>query len=715
MKIQQAVIGILILLFGLTPLAVAGEVVHLPEMEVTAKKEVSAEGNVKLISIKEEATPVTSSLPDVLDKVSGLDIQTRSIMTPKSSQVKIRGLDERRSLIMMDGRPLNGTGVMGGQFVDWSVLSLQNIEDVAVGKGAFSAKYGNTLGGTINLIPIEPEEKPSLNAAVGYKRYDTFSTSVAGSVKTGNLGSFISGGYQKTGGHLRNSSAEKKDFSGRFSYDLGDTGKLTSSVRYTNGDFNMPVGNEPGQAGFDPSYPSSIGSYLIGPGIKFPTGDTHGDNSFYTKERVELDLGLEMDWSGFSSQAKIYFNNEDREDTIYSYNQEEVVLKREAVPDRSWGWVARTEKNISEHLVGMGLDGNYQGYGGTDNTYVRTGYFASAVSDGVDDWDATRWHGLYLDDTWSFSQRLELYAGLRYENYFGDRRVDQVTGYNAAGKPAGFETVEAKFDEDALLPKLGLVFRPGSEIALHGRVARATRFPDNPAFYWYYGGYRPEVDPNSDVVRKDLTYEDAMEYEAGVTYTGLPGLTLKLNCYVYQVDDYIRWIFGYAPSRVVYNIDRVNFRGVEIDIQKQIANGFSGFANLTWQETEKEGDVLDGSNALSDELSELPEFKANFGIKYQGENGWEAKATLRWVDNRQVPYLSSGSSEEGTPLGQTVTLKNMEEFTVVDLLVKYPLPKTLGKGYITAGVENLFDENYEEEYGFPNPGQTVFLGLEFSY
>lgn len=61
-----------------------------------------------------------STVPDALDKTSGLDIQSRSILTPKSDQVRIRGFEEKRSLIMLDGRPLNGTGVMGAQFVDWS-------------------------------------------------------------------------------------------------------------------------------------------------------------------------------------------------------------------------------------------------------------------------------------------------------------------------------------------------------------------------------------------------------------------------------------------------------------------------------------------------------------------------------------------------------------------------------------------------------------------
>ncbi|GBC62578.1 TonB-dependent receptor [Desulfonema ishimotonii] len=687
----------------------------LDTVTVEAQREISAERNAERISIQDEAAPVISTVPDILKHTTGLDVQGRSVLTPKSSQVRIRGFDERRSLIMLDGRPLNGTGVMGGQFVDWSALSLQGWEAVDVGKGAFSAKYGNTLGGTINLIPTEPGDDPAFSAHTGFKRYDTFSAGVSGSGKYGPLGAQLSAGYTETDGNLRNSEAERADFGSRFYWSWGGDGQIQAGFRYTDGDFNMPVENRKNQAGYDDAYPESGGSYLIGPGIKFPSGDRHGDGSFYTKERYELDLSVRKKIAGTDSELKLYFNNEDREDTVYSYDLDEIVLKREATPDRSWGWVTRFSRMFGEHLAGFGADGNYQGYGGSTYTFIRDDYFSKAPTDGNDEADGTRWHGVYLDDQWALTRQLDLYMGLRYEQYYGDRKIDAVAGYRNR-RPTGYETVEAEFDENTLLPKLGLVWRPVGGLALHGRFARATRFPDNPAFYWYYGGYRPEVDPDSDLVRKDLTFEDALQYEVGLSYTGIPNLSLSLNYYYYDVDDYIRWIFGYSPSRVVYNIDNVEFQGIELDAEGKVWEDVYVFANFTWQDTKKEGDVLDGSNALSDELSELPEYKFNMGVKYQREDGAMAKLTLRWVDDRQVPYLRGSAYTDGTAVGSDVTMKNMDDFITVDVLCKYPVWKTDAvRGFLTAGVENLFDEDYEEEFDFPAPGQTFSIGAEIRF
>ena len=134
------------------------------------------------------------------------------------------------------------------------------------------------------------------------------------------------------------------------------------------------------------------------------------------------------------------------------------------------------------------------------------------------------------------------------------------------------------------------------------------------------------------------------------------------------MDDYIRWIFGYAPSRVVYNIDEVEIDGLEIDLEGKIYGDFFGFANFTWQETRKAGDVLDSSNDLTDSLPELPEFKWNLGLKWQRDDGARASVALRWVDDREVPYLGTpggapfagADAPDGTPVGRDVTLQTLE-------------------------------------------------------
>lgn len=696
----------------------------MDEVIVIGDKKVSHEISRQEIPVNVAEKPVISTIPDMLDVTAGLDIQRRSILTPKSSQVRIRGMDEQRSLILIDGRPLNGTGVMGGFFVDWSVLSTQNFEAVEITKGGFSAKYGNTLGGTINMRPPPPDETFKAGINTGFKRYDTFTAGGRVSGRTGPLGMVFSGGYDKTDGHLRNSQAERYNAAGRFHYFWGDDGELRFSVRHTDGDFHMPVENKKDNADYNSDYPEHSGTYLTGPGIKFPQDDRHGNGSYFNKARTELDLVARKRLGEIDSRLTLYFNNEDRTDYIFSNQTGEKILERESVPDRSYGWISKFMWPLDDHLLGFGLDGNYQGYGGTDNAFIRPGYFSKPPGEGGDEWSATRWHGAYIDDEWDVSDRFDIYLGLRFDDYYGEREVDVVTGYEN-GKPAGFEKQTAEFNESVFLPKAGIVFQPDKKVSFYARAARATRYPDNPAFYWYHAGYRPEVDERVDVVRDGLTYEDALEFEIGSRWKILPGVSFKLSAYHYRVDDYIRWIFGYPPSRLVYNIDQVDFQGIEADIDGQIWKGLSGFANFTWQDTEKSGDELDASNDLTDSLSELPEKKFNCGLKYSHENGAKATVSLRWVDEREVPYIKEDVANplagEDNPDGTAVfmksatILKKLDAFVTMDIFLKYPVWEKDFDGYLTAGVENLFDEDYEEEYGFPSPGRSYSIGAEMEF
>ena len=689
------------------------EAVELDTVHVLGRQE--PQGGMVPETIEPETLmkPVVGNAADYLELTPGLDVQGRSVMTPKSSQVRIRGLDERRSLILLDGRPLNGTGVMGGQFVDWSSLSTWDWERIEVGRGAFSARYGNTLGGTVNLVPRPMGEELALSADLGLQSHGTFACHAAASGGSETLAGRASVGFQETGGYLRNSQARRTDVSTGLEWRPGDFQTLSANLRYSDGEFHMPVENSASRSGYDSAYPESIGSYLVGPGIRFPTGDSHGDGSRYAKKRYEADLGYSTSLGDAQVDVKVYVNSESRRDRIYSYDTGELVLIRESEPDRSWGWTSGVEQPLGNHLLGLGAMGNYQGYKGTDILYEKSGYFPKSPSHGSDEKDGTRRHGLYVDDQWQLGMNVSLYAGLRLEDYYGDRQVDRVTGYNGAGKPTGWETAQVTFDEAVLLPKLGLTWTPAAEWSFHARAGRATRFPDNPAFYWYYGGYRPEVDPNSSVERKPLTYEDALQYELGASYRGLAGIKLRCQLYHYRVTDYIRWIFGYAPSRVVYNIDRVDFSGVELALDQSLNEHWSWFANTTWQQTQKQGDVLDGSNQLSDSLSELPRLKANAGLIFARDNGLTARLTLRWVEDRKVPHMDSGAASEGTPVGQTVTLKELEAFTRLDLALGYPLTLYGETFQLNCGVENLLDESYSEEYGFPSPGRTFYGGVSW--
>lgn len=115
----------------------------------------------------------------------------------------LRGFSGRgsqyRTLILLDGQPMN-TSYYGG--VNWSTFGVSELQQVEVARGPFSSLYGgNAMGGVINLItrPVT-QRRLELTGQVGNQ--DTTQYSIHGAEQVfGKLG--LSGGYSRyqTGGY----------------------------------------------------------------------------------------------------------------------------------------------------------------------------------------------------------------------------------------------------------------------------------------------------------------------------------------------------------------------------------------------------------------------------------------------------------------------------------------------------------------------------------
>ncbi len=683
MKKFVLLICLLGLIFTIPGLALAGEegkeakVIKLEDVVVTATR---TEEELKVdVPVPESTYQVGATAVDVLDTMSGIDIARESLGTPNSTMVKIRGLGEDRYIVNLDGRPLTGAGVYGGYYIDWSVLSLQDVEKIEVIKGAALAEYGNTLGGVINIVPKEPTEKLEFKFAAGAKEYETYDTQVLISKRTGPFGIVVGGGYRESDGYLRNNDLERKDASIYLSYYFPEEGKIKIGMRYNEGEYGMIVENKKDSPYYDDDYPESEEHRLIGPGFKWKTGKELGDSSYYWKERYEWDVVLEKDLLGIDWEARYYLNDEDRTDYIYERTSGDLAIKRDCPADYSWGWGLKGGRIVSNHALKAGIEGNYLGYGGITYKHVAPTYFhpKSKFEDSDDQHELSKVNSAFIQDRWSLLSNLDIYLGLRVDDYKADGIDCEVV------------------EDTPVSPKFGLFYSPISDLETFVTVARAVNFPTIPKYYWYHSGYQP---PD----RKGLTFEDAMQYEIGGIYKGIKDTSISAKVYHYDIDDYLRWIFGYKPSRVVYNIDNVELTGFELDIDSKIYDNIYAFANYTYQSTDKEGDILDKSN-ISDEISELPNHKFNVGIKYQRDDGTLAKLTLKWVDSREVPISASSKADTG----------KMDSYFLLNGIIKYPVIKD--HGYVYAGCENILDEEYEETYGYPMPDRMFFGGIEIKF
>ena len=120
----------------------------------------------------------------------------------------------------------------------------------------------------------------------------------------------------------------------------------------------------------------------------------------------------------------------------------------------------------------------------------------------------------------------------------------------------------------------------------------------------------------------------------------------------------------------------------------------------------------EGPKALQVVLVDLPDGRAGTGpaggVTYTFLERATASVSVLYVGQRQDQDFST------FPF-QTVTL---ESYTKVDLALSVLLLEdegVLNKLQAKVKIDNLFDEDYEEAFGFPAPGLVYLFGLEATF
>jgi len=639
----------------------------------------------------------SKTVEGLLKNMAGIDLARRSLAGNESQRLSIRGFDESRALILLDGRSLHGAGVYGGYYVDWASLSLEDVERIEVIRGMTPVTFGNTLGGVVNIHTRTAGARRRTTFRAGGGSLGTWGIQGTHTSPTGTVGYSVSAGHYETDGYLRNAFVERNTVCAKLHYALPANVALEADVRFTQNEAGMIVYNMPDAWAYDASEPDALDAQLGGPYLVFRQPRTGpldwGDGSYWRDTRLNLGLSLSRESARLDLAVRTWLVDQDREEYFYALDDpNHLVLRRDSEPENNnWGWQTALRNRIgpeSAHVIDYGLEGHYLGYGAMNVTSLDPAYFARPPYDSpAKDDPVTQRHGLYVQDRWQPFETVLVEAGVRADLFRAD----------------GPEANAVTIDEQTVAPRLACSVSPWPSGTVAVRLGQAYRFPTNPEYYWWYSGYQPRS-------RKELTVEKANQFELEIQQNLHERLSFIARGYYYEVRDYIRTIFGYRPSRVVYNIDRVDFAGVELGLAYNVSPALRISANVTRQKTRKHGDVLDSSAALTDELAELPEYKANIALAYRRNNGTQAEIKAGYVDQR---WATRGSlARPGSSY-----LAEMDGYVDVDVRVSYPLYRDNTKREVRLELtgENVLDQDIVEEYGYPMPGATWMAGLRVAF
>ncbi|MFT4223942.1 MAG: TonB-dependent receptor [Dysgonomonas sp.] len=182
-----------------------------------------------------------SLLPIITEQVPSLFITSRGIMgygvsTGAAGGMTIRGIGgspTAQILMLIDGHP-QYMGLMGHPLADsYQTLMADRVEVV---RGPASVLYGsNAMGGVINIITKKQQQdgiKTGLRAMYG--SYNTLSTELNNSVRSGRFNSFVSLGYNRSDNNRKDMDFEQYSGYAKVGYDFTPNWKSFVDLDLTN-------------------------------------------------------------------------------------------------------------------------------------------------------------------------------------------------------------------------------------------------------------------------------------------------------------------------------------------------------------------------------------------------------------------------------------------------------------------------------------------------
>ncbi len=635
---------------------------------------------------------IGSTLDSALKRQPGIDVQRpQEVGAAMDDQsIRIRGFGASRIIVSVDGRPLNTPGTAGGYFVDWTQIPLSNVENIEVVYGVSDPRWGNTLGGVINLVTKKPTLRPVLEVQASAASFNSNNVDFYHGWKPGAFEYSISGSYAESNGYLWNGDYWLKNVNLHLGYSFPWGGRLTGDGQYVdlkkgfivnnrlNNNFDSPF--------YDVSrnsrYPATDGEYMYG-----GMGAYAEPGSWWKRERFNYSIAYDQT-VGEKGMASVRWwqNHADREawNTRYAMKR---VFHKEFYDDRSYGFDGSYRHQVPYNTITFGFDYKMLQDDGDKNLsgdYRKPFSNGSYVHSGIT--------GIFLmDDIALMDGKLIITPGLRY------------TAFDGNPGPAGRAEGIPAFSANGLAPSLKVTYNMPGRSLFYISVARALRMPTPPEYYWHYS-------PDAGVYTGSLPFseEDGIMVQGGWKGIFPTGTKVEFSPYYYDIKNYIAFDL---INFVSYNIDRARIYGFELAVDQKLGTYFTLFANYSLQRSSTKGDPFVANFVAPvdrgfDEIPGLPEQKFNAGLQYKGSRNEKVALYVSGVSSQQVIYNNNRLYDTN------LRVRTQRAYVTADIEASYPVIKHLE---LTGFVRNIFDADYQERFGYPAAGTNFGLGAKVSF
>ncbi|HDY7296527.1 tonB-dependent receptor yncD [Klebsiella pneumoniae] len=684
----------------LLPLIAAAQAADEQTMVVTAApttvSELDTPAAVSVVNGDEmrQAAPRVN-LSESLGAVPGLQVQNRQNYA-QDLQLSIRGFGSRSTYgvrglrIYVDGIPATMPDGQG----QTSNIDIGSVDTIEVLRGPFSALYGNSSGGVINVTSQTGTQPPTVEASSYYGSFGTwhYGMKATGAVgdgsHAGDVDYTVSTNRFTTHGYRDHSGARKNLANARLGVRINDVSKLTLLLNSVDIKANDAGGLTADEWRDNPR--------------QSPRGDQY--NTRKNTRQTQAGLRYERQLSAQDDLSVMMYAGE-RETTQFQSIPRAPQLK----PSHAGGVI-----DLTRHYQGIDTRLTHRGEllvpvtltAGLDYENMserRKGYENFVMVNGAPQYGeqgALRrnernlmWNvDPYLQTQWQLTDKLSLDAGVRYSSVWFDSNDYYITPGN------GDDSGDASYHK--WLPAGSLKYALTDAWNVYLSAGRGFETPTINEL-----SYRSDNQSGLNFGLKPST-NDTVEI-GSKTRIGNGLFTAAL--FQTNTDNEIV-VDSSSGGRTSYkNAGKTRRQGMELGLDQQFGESWRLKAAWTWLDATYRTNVCDDASCNGNRIPGIARNMGYASFSYQPEQGWYAGSDIRYMSDIMANDENTAKAPSWTVVGLTTGYKWSYGRMDMDLFGR--IDNLFDREYVGSVIVNESNGRYYE----PAPGRNYGIGLNLAW
>ncbi len=650
------------------------------------------------------------TLSESLARIPGITAQNRNQMA-QDPQISSRGFGARSSFgvrgirVYVDGIPLSMPDGIGNP----GSVDLEAIGGIEVMRGPFSAMYGNSSGGVIQLLTKNAPETPAVGADVLFGSFNTHRESVEAAGTRNGVEYLVNYSDYSSDGFRTQSKNDKQQATVKLGTKLAEDTKLTTLLNW-----------------FDQFAQDPGGLVRTGTGVNDPGAFAGG--SFFNREGATRGA-IVGNTRVLRSNTQVGFNlektfNANNVLNLISYGGHRDNLQYLALGNGASGNISGRASSISRNFYGSEIRLTNKGDLAGKPYQVSFGLTAGFMDDARLDRNTT--NGVivsgapnrdenqtalnvdqYAQGTLALAERWDLHAGIRHTRL--KLEVQPNTGATA-------NISRGSLSFDKTIPVVGIVFKASPTLNYYANVGKGFETPTLVEISY--------SDPSNASAGLNLGLQPATSTNIEVGAKALISDATRLNVAVFDISTQNEIVIDRLNGTTASykNAGETKRRGLELSAETLLRRDISAylaytFLDATFQSSFPTGTGASGTGAYNQGTVKVGNFiPGTYRQQLYAELAWKNQAhgfetALEGRFNSKV--FINDLNKDAAP-------------SYAILSVRASLQQLTGKWKITeyARLDNLFDKQYigsvrvndgNTRFFEPAPGRNYIVGVKANY